>query len=50
MYLNNKLKYNKILNYIFKNMPKKQTTKMKVNSFSNIISLINKIKSKYEIN
>ncbi len=50
MYLNNKLKYNDILNYIFKNMPKKQSSNLKLGSFSNIISLINKIKSKYEIN
>ena len=50
MYLNNNLEYNKILNFIFKNMPKKQTTNFKLNSFSNIISLINGIKSKYEIN
>ena len=50
MYLNNELKYNMILNFIFKNMPKKQTTNIKLNSFNNIISLINGIKSKYEIN
>ena len=49
MYLNNKLKYNMILNFIFKNMPKKQTTNIKLNSFINIISLINGLKSKYEI-
>ena len=39
MYLNNKLKYNDILNYIFKNMPKKQSSNLKFTSFSNIISL-----------
>ena len=50
MYLNNKLKYNDILNFIFNNMPKKQSLVLKSSSFSNIISLINKIKSKYEIN
>ena len=50
MYLNNKLKYNDILDFIFKNMPEKQLSYLKFSSFSNIISLINKIKSKYEIN
>ena len=50
MYLNNKLKYNDILNFIFINMPKKRTSNLKFSSFNNIISLINKIKSKYEIN
>ena len=50
MYLNNKLKYNQILNFIFKNIPKKQNKNIKLTSFSNIISLINEIKSKYEIN
>ena len=50
MYLNNKLKYNDILNFIFKNMHKKQFLNYKLNSFNNIISLINGIKSKYEIN
>ncbi len=50
MYLNNKLKYNDILTFIFNNMPAKQSSNLKLNSFSNIISSINKIKSKYEIN
>ena len=50
MYLNNKLKYNMILNFIFKNMPKKQFTNFKLNSFIDIISFINGIKGKYEIN
>ena len=50
MYLNNKLKYNMILNFIFKNMPKKQFTNIKLNSFIDIISFINGIKGKYEIN
>ena len=50
MYLNNKLNYNDILNFIFKNMPKKQFTNVKLSSFNNIISLINGIKRKYEIN
>ena len=27
MYLNNKIKYNEIINFIFDNMPKKQFTK-----------------------
>ena len=49
MYLNNKLNYNDILNFIFKNMPKKQYSNLKLSSFSNIISSINEIKSKYEI-
>ena len=50
MYLNNKINYNDIINYIFKNMPKKQLSNIKLSSFNNIISLINGIKSKYEIN
>lgn len=50
MYLSNKLKYNQILNFIFKNMEKKQNKNIKLSSFINIISLINEIKSKYEIN
>ena len=50
MYLGNNLKYNQILNFIFKNIPKKQNNNIKLNSFNNIISLINEIKSKYEIN
>ena len=50
LYLNNKLKYNDIINFIFKNMPKKQFLNYKLNSFSHIISLINKIKSNHEIN
>ena len=50
MYLNNKLDYNDILNFIFKNMHKKQSINYNLNSFNNIISLINGIKSKYEIN
>ena len=50
MYLNNKIKYNDILNFIFNNMPVKQSSNLKFSSFSNIISSINKIKSKYEIN
>ena len=50
MYLNNKINYNDILNYIFKNMPKKQISNINLSSFNNIISLINGIKSKYEIN
>ena len=49
MYFNNKLNYNDILNFIFKNMPKKQYSNLKLSSFSNIISSINEIKSKYEI-
>ncbi len=50
MYLNNKIKYNNILDFIFNNMPVKQSSNLKFSSFSNIISSINKIKSKYEIN
>ena len=50
LYLSNKLKYNDILNFIFKNMPEKQLLNFELNSFKNIISLINEIKSKYEIN
>ena len=50
LYLNNKLIYNDILNFIFKNMHKKQFLNYNLNSFNNIISLINGIKSKYEIN
>ena len=50
LYLNKKLNYNKILNFIFKNMPNKKYTNIKLKSFINIISLINGIKSKYEIN
>ena len=49
MYLNNRLKYNDILKFIFENIPKKQSFNFKLNSFSNIILLINEIKSKYEI-
>lgn len=50
MYLNNKLSYNKILDFIFTNMPNKQNTNIKLKSFINIISIINELKSKYEIN
>ena len=50
MYLNNKLSYNKILDFIFTNMPNKQNTNIKLKSFINIISTINGLKSKYEIN
>lgn len=50
MYLNNKLSYNKILDFIFTNMPNKQNTNVKLKSFINIISFINGLKSKYEIN
>ena len=50
MYLNNQLNYNDILRFIFKNIPKNQTLNLKLSSFNNIISLINEIKSKYEIN
>ena len=50
IYLNNKLKYNSILDFIFTNMPNKQNINIKLKSFNNIISLINKLKSKYEIN
>ena len=50
LYLNNKLNYNDILIFIFKNIHKKQFLKYNLSSFNNIISLINGIKSKYEIN
>ena len=50
MYLNDKLNYNDIINFIFKNMHKKQFLNHNLNSFNNIISLINGIKSKHEIN
>jgi 1-deoxy-D-xylulose-5-phosphate reductoisomerase len=49
MYLKNKLKYNRIINFIFKNIPKKNLSYPPLNSFSNIIKLINGLKSKYEI-
>ena len=49
LYLNNKLNYNNILNFIFKNMPNKQNINIELNSFMNAISLINKIKNEYEI-
>ena len=49
MYLNNKIKYNEIINFIFKNMPKKQFTKFTMRSFNSIISQIDKIKKKYAI-
>ena len=49
LYLNNKLNYNSILNFIFRNMPNKQNTNKTLNSFNNIISLINEIKNDHEI-
>ena len=50
LYLNNSIKYNDILPYIIKNMPKEKDSSFNVNSFKNIILKIKKIKKQYEIN
>ena len=50
LYLNNFIKYNNILPYIIKNMPKEKDSSFNVNSFEDIILKIKKIKNKYEIN
>lgn len=44
LYLNNKIKYNNIINFIFKKIPKNIHKKKKLNTFNDIINYMDKIK------